>query len=178
MHHPLRFLTPIALDVLVLPLSAQPSLGAIHLSSVLLTRKMTKQILFLPSFHIPVSTCPRESDLQPPFLPMNLRLNASHPRAKYFDLAHASQSLASARRRSKSRSRRSLLRSIYLAFLHRLPQMTPSCFMVVHDTHSRQSQQMRAKHRCSRAHLPVRENSCRHSIAAHLIFPFQASPLM
>lgn len=146
MHPLLRFLTLIALDVLVLLLSAQPSLGAVHLSSVLLTWKMTKQIISLPSFHIPVSTCPREPYLPPPFLHMSLRVNALHPRAKYSDLVHASQSPASARRRSKSRSRRSLLRSIYLAFLHRLPQMTPSCFMVVRDAHSRQSQQMRAKH--------------------------------
>jgi hypothetical protein len=103
----------------------------------------------------------------PPSLLTSLLPNASHPREKFFGLVHASQSPASARRFSKSRSRRSLPR-------HR--QMTPSCSMVVSHAHTRQFQQTRVKHRCSRARLP--ENSCRHSIAAHSIFPFQVSPPM
>ena len=135
----------------------------------------TEQIIYLPSPRIPASTCPYEADLPHPYLPTSHRLNVSHPRAKYLNLVHASQSPVSARIISKSRSRRSLLRSIYLAFLPRHRQMIPSCFMAVSNAHARQFQQTPAKRRYSRAHLPAQENDCRHSITAHSISPFQAS---
>ena len=102
----------------------------------------------------------------PQSLLTSLLPNASHPREKFFGLVHVSQSLASARIFSKSQSRS----------LPRHRQMTPSCSMVVSHAHTRQFQQTRIKHRCSRARLP--ENSCRHSIAVHSIFPFQVSPPM
>ena len=169
-----RVSSPIAFAAPVPHPSAQPRLDAVQLSSVLLTQPTIKQTLYPPSFPIPVSTCPRGPDLPHPSLLTSLLLNVLHPHEKYFGLVHASQSPASARRFLKSRSRRSLPRSIYLAFLPRHRQMTPSCSMVVRHAHARQFQQTRVKLRCSRAHLP--ENSSRHSIAAHSIFPFQVSP--
>src|SRR6266566_41473 len=131
-----------------------------------------------PFLHLPVSICLHEPDLPHPSHPTSRRVNVSRPLAKYIDLVHVSQSLVSARRRSISPSRKSHLRSIYLAFLLHPPQMTPFCSMVACDVHDRRSQQMRAKPRCSRAHLPVRKNSRLHSTPAHLISPFQAYPPM
>jgi len=171
-----RVLSPIAYAALVPHPSAQPRPDAVQLSSVLLTQPTIKQTLYPPSFPIPVSTCPYGPGLPHPSPLTSLLLNVSHPREKYFGLVHASQSPASARRFSKSRSRRSLPRSIYLVFLPHHRQMTPSCFMVVSHAHARQFQQTHVKPRCSRAHLP--EDTCRHSIAAHSIFPFQVSPPM
>ena len=80
---------------------------------------MIKQTLYPPSFPIPVSTCPCGPGLPYPSPLTNLLLNVLHPREKYFGQVHASQSPASARRFLKSRSRRSLPRSIYLSFLPR-----------------------------------------------------------
>src|SRR6266851_7604686 len=118
--------SPIAFDVLALLLSVQPRPRAVQSSFALLMQTTTEQITYLPSPRIPVSTCPYEADLPHPSPPTSHRLNVSHPRAKYLNLVHASQSPVSARIISKSRSRRSLLRSIYLAFLPRHRQMIPS----------------------------------------------------
>jgi len=176
--HPRILIPIIALDVLIHPLSAQPNLGAVQPSSVLPTQTMSRPTISFPSLHIPVNICLHRPEVLLPSQPTSLPLSVSHLPAKYFDLAHASQSPANARRHSVSLSRRSPLRLTYLAFpLHR-PQMTLSCFMVACDIHSRQSQQTRAKPRCSRAHPPVRENSCLRSIPAHSISLFQAYPMM
>jgi hypothetical protein len=173
--HPRILIPIIAFDVLVPPLS---SLSAVQPSSVLPTQIMTKPTISCPYLHMPFNICLREFDLPHPSHPTSLRLNVSHPPAKYFDLVHASQSPVSARRHSVSPSRRSHLRSIYLVFLLHRPQMTPSCFMVVFDLRGRHSQQMRVKLRFSRAHLPGRESNYLLSIAAHSISPFPASPPM
>lgn len=170
----LRILIPIiALNVLIpllLPQS-RTSLGVVQHSSVLPTQTISKLTISHLSLHIPVSIYLRELDLPRPPHSTSLRLNVSHPHAKYIDLAHASQSLVSARRVLVSPSRRSHLRSIYLAFLLRRPQMTLSCFMVVCDLRDLQSQQMRVKPRCSRVPLLVSKNSCLHSNAVLSISP-------
>src|SRR5229473_3473328 len=95
----LRILIPIiAFDVLDPPLSAQPNLGAVQPSSALPTQTIPRLTISFPSPHIPVSICRRRPGLPPPSRPTSLRLSVSHPLAKYSDLVHASQSLASARR--------------------------------------------------------------------------------
>ena len=178
-HHPRILIPNIAPGILIPPLSAQPSPGgAVQPSSVLPMQTMTKPIISCPCLHTPFSVSPRESDLPHPSHLTSLRLNVSHPLAKYFDRVHASQSPVSARSHLVSLSRQSHLRLIYLAFLLHRPRMTPSCFTVACNVHGRHFQQIRVKPRYSRAHLPVLENNCRHSIAVPSISLFRASPLM